>query len=121
MLANNVAQTFYSFYVSYFWDYGICPVPVADVPGAALEAISEHAPVCMKSVSFLAQADDGDPQPPDADTQSPNEVLMRRVVSSTFLYANTDGTSCKTIAGCYQYLLLVPPSDSENLMIGAPP
>ncbi len=113
--------TTYSAYVSYVWDYGLRGMPVAGPAGTPLEAITEHAPACYKVVSWCCQGYDGTPSPPDPDTQSTNEVLTMKAVGSPFQGEMADGTIVTTIAGVYIYLLLIPPSNTDNLVIGKPP
>lgn len=120
-MAVYVPQTNWSFYVTYDWDYGLRGVPMCGPPGTPMQVIAEQAPVCYKYVSWIAQAmDSQNPQPPDWRTTS-NEVLVRKVLSSTFLTELMDGTTANTVAGVYVYLLLVPPSDTDQLGIGYPP
>jgi hypothetical protein len=61
------------------------------------------------------------PQPPDWNTGTPNEVLVQKAISSTFLTGRSDGTTVQTIAGVYRYLLLVAPTDVDPLSFGGPP
>lgn len=121
-MADYVPQTNYSFYVSYEWDYGLRGVPMAGPPGSPIQIVADHAPVCHKVVSWIAQAmDSQDPQPPDWNTGDSNEVLIRKVIASCPLAELMDGQTANTIGGVYIYLLKVPPSDTDNLGIGYPP
>src|SRR5690348_13078693 len=121
-MPNVVSQTNYSIYVGYFWDYGLQPSPLAGPPGTPLQVIAEHAPVCYKYVNFIAQAQDGiDPQAPDWNTNNSNEVLARKALSAPFKTDLGDGGTMTTIAGVYIYLLLVPPSDTDQLPCALPP
>lgn len=118
----QVNQTAYTFYTTYVWVYGIEGAEVAAAPGTALEAVSVAAPSCYKVVCWVAQAQDGgDPQPPDWNTGTTNEVLTKKAITSTFLMDIGDGTTANTIAGIYEYLLLIPPSDTDYLSFGGPP
>ena len=121
-----VPQTNYSIYTAYYWDYGLRGVPICGPPGTPLQVVAEHAPTCHKVVSWMAQAQDGmDPQAPDWQTNSSasptNEVLVHKAISAPFNYDLGDGTFLTTIAGVYVYLCLVPPSDTDGLVMSQPP
>lgn len=117
-----VPQTNYTIITTYVWDYGLRGVPMAGPPGTPMQVTADHAPVCYKHVSWLAQAQDSiDPQAPDWNTGNDNEVLFGKSISAPFLFDIGDGTVLTTIAGVYVYLLLVPPSDTDQLTTAAPP
>lgn len=118
----QVNQTAYHFYTTYVWDYGLEEMPVAGPPGTPCEIIQSHAPMCRKIVCWVAQADEGaDPQAPDWNTGTANEQLTRKAISSTFLSVRADGGTANTIAGIYEYILSIPPSDTDPLPMGGPP
>jgi hypothetical protein len=117
-----VPQTNYGIYTSYYWDYGLRGVPMAGPPGTSMQVVAEHAPTCYKVVNWVAQAQDSaDPQPPDWNTGNSNEVLAQKAISAPMLTDLGDGSVLTTVVGIYVYLLLVPPSDTDQLQTAAPP
>ncbi|HWG47708.1 MAG TPA: hypothetical protein VN688_33395 [Gemmataceae bacterium] len=118
---SNNTNTVYAAYVSYVWDYGIEGTPIAGPPGTPCEVISDHAPTCWKIVNWCVQSYDGNPLPLDPDTGTSNEVVKLKAIGAPFKSEMVDGTPVMTIAGTYVYIVLVPPSDTDPLVIGTPP
>ncbi|HWG47707.1 MAG TPA: hypothetical protein VN688_33390 [Gemmataceae bacterium] len=118
---SSNTNTTYATYVSYYFDYGRRGQPIAGPPGSPVSIVQLHGGSCIKLVNFVCQSYDEKPKPPDPDTGSDNEVLMRKAISAPYQAEMSDGTIVWTIAGVYIYQLRVMPGDYDNLTIGTPP
>jgi hypothetical protein len=111
----------YGIHAEYAWDMGLLATPIAGPPGTPAEVTRVHGGLCFKVVEWAAQRLLELPQLPSSDTGSTNEVLLFKQISPAMRNLLPDGTPIWTVAGRYGYVLLVPPSDNDPMLIPAAP
>lgn len=113
--------TAYGIATGYEWDKGLVGLPVAGPDRTPCKVLRLHGGICCKVIRWVAQRIAQKAALPSWDTQSPNEILMWKKISSDLPGTMVDGTTVWSRVGEYRYLLLVPPADTDDLAGSAPP
>ena len=101
--------------VVYDEDSGIRQAPLCGVIGTQNRFVRVHGGKCTKIIKWAAIGWGGKPPLPSSDTQSANEVLIRRIRSMPVPGKAADGADIVIYAGEYHYGLQTPISDTDTL------
>lgn len=83
--------------------------------------IRVHDPIGYRVVEWTVERIGAQPQAPSANTNNPNEVLARAVKWPLTPGTTADGIPIYRLSGRYEYLLIIPPQETDTLSTGVPP
>src|ERR1044071_6318600 len=104
----------------YWWDYGIVMATPAAPDGALSEPLKARAVRCRRRVHWMCERADKAPICPHWTPINENEVLLKRKIYPLSLYPEMGGHVWQ-VRGVYIYGLRQPPTDEDQLIMGAIP